>query len=355
MSNASTYQKSKKLDSMYHPRLYGDFYEMGLKYGSLLNKHGFELPKISKEKTKFGLESYNELKKFYPEVVEEIKGFAKGIKIKDGILASFLLSIGIFEKFEETAQCSCFAYNNDGSVIFGRNHDYLLEFKKFTESSLIAPKDKYSYISQSDVFIGRQDGINEKGLAIGMNFVNGTSFQPGINFYFITRYILENCSSTKEAIEVIEKTKVSSSINFLLADKSGELAVVESCPKHKEIRHPKVEDNFIVSTNEFISSEMRLYDQGDVNWSKSQERYNALYNYFTAANQLNLQNAKEILSDEENCISMNLKKEKFGTLWSVVANLSELKIERAEGQPKITNYKPDTRLDWWLKRREKVM
>ena len=222
---------------MYHPRLYGDFYEMGFKYGKLLfEKANFVLPKINNQKIRFGLESYHELKLFYPEVVEEIKGFAKGINDEPKNLGAFLLSLGVFNS---TGQCSVFAFLNANSVIIGRNYDMLFEFKKFTESSLIAPKDKYSYISQSDVFIGRSDGINEEGLSISMSFVNGTEIQPGISFHFIVRKVLENCSTTKHAINLIKNTKVSSANNFLIADKTGDIAVVESAPQKSVIRRPK--------------------------------------------------------------------------------------------------------------------
>lgn len=334
---------------MYHPRLYGEFYEMGLKYGNLLHeKANFVLPKISKQKAEFGLESYKELQKFYPEVVEEIKGFAKGIKDKPENLGAFLLSLGIFDT---TGQCSVFAFKNKDSVIIGRNYDMLFDFKKFTESSLIAPKGKYSYISQSDVFIGRSDGINENGLSIAMSFVNGTEVQPGIGFHFVIRKVLENCSNTEQAIKLVQETKVASANNFLIADKSGDIAVVESAPQKNIVRRPKKNENFIYITNQFITKEMKPFDRGGVEWSKSIERYNGLKNNLKSAENMDLQKAKEVLCDK--CVCLDLKKEKFGTIWSVVANLNELKIERAETKPKPTNYKPETRLDWWLKKRNK--
>ena len=116
---------------MYHPRLYGEFYEMGLKYGTLLKeKANFVLPEISSEKKEFGFESYKQLQGFYPEAVEEIEGFAKGINEKAENLGAFLLSLGVFEI---SGQCSVFAYKNKNSVIIGRNYDMLFEFKKITE------------------------------------------------------------------------------------------------------------------------------------------------------------------------------------------------------------------------------
>ena len=107
---------------MYHPRLYGEFYEMGLKYGTLLReKANFVLPKISPKKIAFGLESYKELQRFYPEVVEEINGFAKGINDTPENLGAFLLSLGIFDT---SGQCSVFAFKNKDAVVVGRKLRY---------------------------------------------------------------------------------------------------------------------------------------------------------------------------------------------------------------------------------------
>lgn len=336
---------------MYHPRLYGEFYDMGLKYGSLLyEKANFSLPKISYEKYDFGLESYKELQNFYPELMEEINGFAAGIKDKPEQVGAFLLSLGVFNT---TGQCSVFAFKNKNAVVFGRNYDMLYQFKKFTESSLIAPKDKYAYISQSDVFIGRSDGINEKGLAIAMSFVNGTKIQPGISFHFIIRKVLEDCESTKQAVDLILNTKVSSANNFLIADKTGVLAVVESSPQKAMVRKPNHHENFITITNQFQLSEMKKFDANGVEWSKSKERYEGLEKQLKNLEEIDLMKAKAILSDK--CVCLDLKKESFGTIWSLVSNLNALTIERAETKPKITNFKPETRLDWWLKKRDNII
>ncbi len=331
---------------MYHPRLYGSFYDMGFKYGKLLyDKANFVLPVISKQKTDFGLASYAVLASDYPEFVDEIEGFARGINDTPEKLGAFLLSLGIFET---TGQCSVFAYRNENNVIVGRNYDMLFAFKKFTESSLIAPANKFSYISQSDVFIGRSDGINEKGLFIAMSFVNGTAIQPGISFHFIVRRVLEECSTTAEAILLIRKARVSSANNFLIADPSGDIAVVESAPQKSEVRRPKRGERFIFITNQFSAEAMKPFDQGKVEWSKSEERYEGLKAQLADAEEMELEKAKKILSDR--CVCLDLKKEQFGTIWSVVADLNTLQIERAEVKPKVTNYKVEPRLSWWLKK-----
>lgn len=331
---------------MYHPRLYGTFYEMGLKYGQLLKKNGFKLPILERHKRSFGATSYQLLKQFYPDVEEEIEGFAMGIEEEAIEVAAFLLCIGVFDV---SGQCSVFAYKNKNNVVVGRNYDMLYQFKKFTESSLIAPLQKYAYIGHSDLFIGRTDGINEKGLFIAMTLVNGTQKQVGINFYFIIRKVLEDCQTVLEAIALIQSAPVSMACNFLLADAQGELAVVESAPQRCQVRHPKNKKNFICATNQFMHKNMCAMDKGGVEWSRSLERYQSLEDQLGAENELNLNQAKEILSNKLVCLQ--LKKEQFGTIWSWVANLNTLAIERAETKPTIKNYKPDTRLNWWLNRR----
>lgn len=334
---------------MYHPRLCGDFYDMGFKYGNLLyEKVNFSLPKLSTKKMDFGLESYLVLQQYYPEVVDEIKGFAKGIHDRPEILGAFLLSLGVFDT---TGQCSVFAYSNKVDVIIGRNYDMRYDFGKFTESSLIAPTDKYAYIGQSDVFVGRSDGVNEKGLAIAMSFVNGTIVQPGIGFHFIIRKVLENCSTTQQAIGMVQETKVSMASNFLIADQSGELAVVESCPQGSFVRRPGAGEQYIFMTNQFQSPEMKEFEAEGVEWSKSQERYHGLQRQLGGMDGMDLQKAKGVLSD--GCVCLDLKKERFGTIWSVVSNLNRGVIERAETKPNLHNYKRDTRLEWWLGKRNR--
>ena len=122
--------------------------------------------------------------------------------------------------------------------------------------------------------------LTKKDLSVAMSFVNGTEIQTGISFHFIVRKILEDCENTKQVIELIQKAKVSSANNFLIADKNGEIVVVESTPQKSIVRRPQKNEQFIYITNEFKSKEMQTFDRGGVEWSKSTERYNGLKEQF---------------------------------------------------------------------------
>ncbi|MEM6518899.1 MAG: C45 family peptidase [Cyanobacteria bacterium P01_C01_bin.70] len=180
-------------------------------------------------------------------------------------------------------------------------------------------------------------------------FVNGTQIQPGITFHLIIRKVLETCRTVADAIALIQAAKVASANNFLIADAAGNMAVVESAPQGAEVRYPAANENFLCITNQFQHPKMQAFDQGGIGWCRSAERYQYLRDRLSQSPQINVDSAKEILSTAPVCL--DLRREQFGTLWSVVANLKTLAITRAEGKPKTTNYHPDPRLPWWLQKR----
>ncbi|PFZ02486.1 choloylglycine hydrolase [Bacillus pseudomycoides] len=327
---------------MYHPRLRGTHYEMGKHYANILYKNGFRFPKVSEGKLAFGKQSHVLLKDFYPEFIEEMKGFAEGCHVTYEEVSSFILSIGVYEP---EAQCSIFALYNGSEVIMGRNYDLILDMKKYTESSLVCPNDKYSYVGHSDVFLGKVDGMNEKGLAVAITLVQSEYKEVGLNFYVAVRKILENASTTEEAIHILREFPSSICNNYLLADQSGNIAVVEKAPHNMFVRRPREDENFIVCTNHFVSKEMKALQQNiDNDWSKSQDRYTYIEKQLRKNSQLNRESAQDILSNSKGHVCLNLKKYNFGTLYSVVYELNSLRIHRTEGQPNRCKYKEDKRL-----------
>ncbi|MDM5155537.1 C45 family autoproteolytic acyltransferase/hydrolase [Bacillus sp. DX1.1] len=336
---------------MYHPRLRGTHYEMGKHYASILYKNGFRFPEVSQEKLAFGKQSNALLKDFYPELIEEIQGFAEGCHVTYEQVSSFLLSIGVFES---QAQCSIFASYNGSEVIMGRNYDLIFDLKQFTESSLICPVDKYCYVGHSDVFLGKVDGINEQGLAVAITLVQSECKEAGLNFYVAVRKILENASTIEEAIHILREFPSSICNNYLLADHSGNMAVVEKAPQNMVVRRPKENEHFIVCANHFVSEEMIALQQNMNNdWSKSQNRYTYMEEQLRRNPYLNQEIAQRILSNSKEYVCLNLKKYNFGTLYSVIYELNDLRINRAEGQPNRCKYKEDKRLLEEVHKKEK--
>ncbi|MFA9455139.1 C45 family autoproteolytic acyltransferase/hydrolase [Halalkalibacter sp. AB-rgal2] len=333
---------------MYHPRMKGEPYEAGKNYAEILYRNGFRFPQVSAEKLEYGKLCIPILAEFDADFVKEIQGFADGCHASFEEVSSFLLSIGVFE---QSSQCSIFAAFNGNEVIIGRNYDMLYSLKHITESSLVCLKNKNKYLGHSDCFVGKVDGINEHGLFVGITAVPHEGKKPGLNFYFACKQILEHCRNVEEGIGILKRFPSSVANNYLLADPSGKMAVVEVTPNTFQVRRPH--NNYIHCTNHHMGVPV----VESWNWSKSIDRFQTLDRALAEhVNNMELSIAQTIMSETKGHVCLNLRDHQFGTLFSVVANLNTLEISRAEGQPNKAKYRTEQRLiDAILKEKKQDM
>lgn len=337
---------------MYHPRLQGTHYEMGYKYGSLLYKNGVRFDDtitLNDSQLEFGLESLSIYSTHYPEIIHEIRGMADGVHFPFERFASFLFNLGVFG---EAYGCTCLCVRKGEEIIFARNHDMISRYKKTTESCLYRPSTGYTFLGQSDALIGKEDGVNEHGLAVGMTFVAAKDHKPGFNFLFIVRLLLEKTKNVAEAINLLRTLPLCTSQNIILADKHGEMAVVECGSQGLAIRRPQHNQPFILATNHFIDPSMtHLDNRPEHDWFLTNTRYeNVLEALLTTVDCDTLQLAQDILSGKHSFVCQYNKEFKFDTLWSFVVRLNDLKILRAEGNPSKSTFIEEPRLDWAIRK-----
>lgn len=228
------------------------------------------------------------------------------------------------------------------------------QFKKTTESCLIRPTSGYTFVGQGDALIGKEDGVNEHGLAVGMTFVAAKQTKPGFNFLFIVRYLLEKSKNVSEAIRLLHNLPICTSQNIILADRQGEMAIVECCSEAIAVRTPKEGEQFLVATNQFIEPAMMKYDgRPDQNWYLSETRYQTSQQALRMTDHYSdpLQRAKHILSGKFGVVCQYKKELNFDSLWSFIVRLNDLSIVRAEGNPSKTKYSKDTRLTWAIEKK----
>ncbi len=338
---------------MYKPRLKGSHKEMGKHYGCLLYKNGVDLNSVMPtklEQIEMGKKSLSICESIYPEIIDEIKAMATELHIEYEVFGTFIITAGAFSK---DIGCTTFCYKKDEKVYFCRNHDMFSDLKKVTETALVRPDDGYYFLGQGDGLIGKEDGINEHGLAVGMNFVAPKVVKPGLNFFIIIRMLLEKCKSVTEAIELLKKTAVCTSHNITVADKSGNMAVIEMCPDRIAFRYPEDDNNYIIATNQFISEEMKEFDnKPDYDWYSTNTRYRIVKENLSSYDEKDPALFKEILSGKRGMMCQYKKDLNFETLWSVIFELSDLTIERVDGNPSRKKFKVDNRLDWGISKRK---
>lgn len=190
--------------------------------------------------------------------------------------------------------------------------------------------------------------INEHGLAVAMTFVMTSleNIQAGFNSCFIVRYLLEKANSTENALLLLMKLPVASNCNILIADKNGEMIVVECTPYEKRIRKAVSMDNgkIVCTVNSFTSDEMKRHDAAKGNDYHSAKRYDTVMESFSTHIKGNLIEATEQLLKGDYGFMCQYDEPDFETVWSSVFDLKNLMIYRAEGNPRKKKFVVDSRL-----------
>lgn len=109
--------------------------------------------------------------------------------------------------------------------------------------------------------VGTADGLNEKGLAAHMLFLNATDFgprdpsKPGLQAGLWGQYLLDNAATVSEALALLEKIQIvmitargtKSTVHLAIEDASGDSAIVEYVGGKPIIHHGR---EFRIMTND---------------------------------------------------------------------------------------------------------
>ncbi|MFD1706872.1 C45 family autoproteolytic acyltransferase/hydrolase [Siminovitchia sediminis] len=138
----------------------------------------------------------------------------------------------------EIPRSGCSIVTGDGYMI--RNYDY---HPKTYEGRYVffQPKQHgYATVGPSQRITGRSDGLNEKGLAMGYNFMNRKNPKDGFICGMIGRLILETCADVQEAVALLQEIPHRHSFSYIVYDKSGETYIVEATPREVTVRQSQV-------------------------------------------------------------------------------------------------------------------
>lgn len=286
----------------------------------------------------------------------------------DGELVSFVtkqILKGISFEVNPDGACSTFiATDEDGDNLFGRNFDYVPSIGLIVRTK---PKNGYESISVVNLnhlglslenmpdknLINRVitlaapyaplDGMNEKGLAIGVlviedGVVHQDTGKTPITTTSAIRMILDKAATVDEAVELLKNYDMNSSgetgYHFQIADADGNTAVVEYI--NNEMQVLTKEDGHTAATN-FV-----LYN--DMNSGYGQDRYEKI--------KAKQEETNGIMSEEE-AMELLLSVPSQGvrqvegtdgipsdTQWSCVYNLDELTLQicTTRDKSRIYNY-----------------
>lgn len=241
--------------------------------------------------------------------------------------------------------CSTFAGSlTDGTPVFGRNFDMYVSPAMLLTTR---PKDGYASISMVNLaYIGYSadylpttmansilalaapyaplDGVNEKGLSVGVLLIdtgptNQQTDKVDITTTSAIRLMLDRAATVKEAIALLEQYDMHASANscyhFHIADAHGASAVVEYIGNEMSVIESRMATNFLLTPGE--------YDFGG-----GQDRYRTIAD--------TLINNGGVFADEEEAMALlaavsqePMEGKRSSTQWSCVYNQSMASVQVA--------------------------
>lgn len=332
---------------MYHKRFKGTHYEIGYHFGSQLAKHHYfiinQIPfPLTQERKDFALSCIPIYQTYFPEILEEIEGLAKGQNCDSTMLYTILFSM---YAIPPSCHCSCFAIHNQHSILFGRNSDFLTALEKNNLNVIYRfSNDAYSFTGNTTAFLEIEDGMNEHGLAIGLTSIYPTFIKPGFNAGMLVRYFLEKCKTVQEVIHKIQTLPISSSHTLTVADATGDIAVIESHSSKVTIIRPSSHSAYVCATNRFSSKEMMSFNQLEIdNWQATERYHTLVHSLEKHTKDFNLTKAQQLLSGQMGFLCQYDRSTGKDTVWSVIYDLKNLAIYRVEGNPSRRSFKKDER------------
>jgi hypothetical protein len=316
---------------------------MGQQQGRPLKRLGFTLPPPEEKMLRFARQCEGILDQHTPELLDEIRGLAQAAELD----YAALLTLTLTAPFDSDAlpNCSIVAVmpeqTAEGRLIIGRNYDMFYDVSKEGATTYRTyPQGGYASLGNCDIWVGREDGLNESGLFIGMTGIHLPGLKPGLAFWFIVRRALDHCATVDEAVELIQNTPHAQSAGYLLADDSGKAVVVEATVDGVELRGP--EDGLLILTNHAVCPALAGKDRDSTCLPDSHSRYNRLRELLEGSKAMDVKAVKQALSDHQGGVCSHGVEagRKHGTIWSLVGHPGERGLEIAEGHPCRAKYRP---------------
>ncbi|MBN1535127.1 MAG: hypothetical protein JW908_00240 [Anaerolineales bacterium] len=317
--------------------LMGSSYEIGNKLGQIINnnlpqkalqtsggKH-FKADDMSHARTLFD--------RWCPGLNEEIQGFADALGF-DPAQATYYSMTYLIPRCSQIALLPGLSEN--GHVLLARNYEFSHQFEDFILTRT-GVEGKYIHLSTSVMQFGRDEGLNECGLAVSMSScgfpVGGLELMRkpalrGLQFWAVIRTLLENCKDVGEAISFVRDIPIAYNINLLLADRSGSAALVETLDGKMAIKQidKTAEPQYLHATNHVHLPELKQYEPMVMRHSK--QRYEFISQYLNRATPLTIDDLKTLLLGKfPHGLCCHYYDEFFGTTKSIIMDLDDGKIE----------------------------
>lgn len=207
-------------------------YKPGIKWQNVFKRYW---PAYKKWYVKGGLENRptystcrRQLKNYMPEIIPVYERLCE-LSGGDDLSARFL---SLYNPPAYISGCSQIIWPSDNPVLI-RNYDY---HPRLIDGTILNSQWlDTKVIAFSDCLIGALDGINEHGLALSLTFGGSREVGNGFGMPLILRYILETCSTTRQAEMVLRRVPSHMAYNVSVVDENSNFVTAYLSPKHEPV------------------------------------------------------------------------------------------------------------------------
>lgn len=324
-------------------KLEGGSYNIGQQEARALTEDPDVLKCFIKEEDIFTDLEFKEVTEMFeqycPGINEEIRGFCDEFKVSPK-------KHNYYDMTWMKAGCShCVILpeiTQDGHIYVVRNYDFS---DKMDDMRLCSThvEGLYAHTGFSVSSLGRSEGMNEHGLCItnsscGMPVGKITGLRKpvitGLQFWAVTRTLLERCKNVPEAVYLIKQLPIAYNLNMLIADPTGCAARIEMLDKKQVIREygQGNKKQFLAAVNHGILPEIKNLQPKKMKHSKI--RYKLMQEYFTKERKYTKEDIKKLVMMEyPQGLTVHNYQQYFGTLRSIIFDLTEGTLDVAFGSP----------------------
>lgn len=331
-----------------HITLEGTNYEIGRLQGEILQATNegflsfFTSGHVQPEK--YGFATLKQLQDEYeaacPGINDEIQGFADGLEVPVEKVVFYDMSHLV------QANCSHMAVlpplTRDGHLLVGRSYEWKPE-EEDLRLCTTQVHGRARHIGFSVLLFGRMEGMNEHGLSLTMSggmaagLPHEWNAKTGLNHWVIQRGILEGCRDVRDALEMLRACPPTSNVNILLAERSGRAALVEICAGEMRVLEIDTSSDWpcLISTNHYILPGMAERNRHQFILDGSVPRAKAIRSWIERGQHaVTRETLREVLTREvpNGCFGPYYS-DGFGTLWSMIFDLTAGEVEICFGAP----------------------
>lgn len=291
------------------------------------------------------------IKAFDPELLEEIRGVAAGAGVDmEDILALNARSEVIMTSGAKVMSDGCTAVavtaeaSLNGDVLLAQNWDWK---GAQIESLLLLKiqqqgKPAVSMVTEGGI-IGKI-GFNSAGIGVCLNALGAAGNPHGLPLHIILRGIL-NSEKLSDALQRINSMPNACAANYLIASACGEALDIEKAPKDFTVLYP--DNGIIVHTNHFLTRMPEVEDLGRIMVPDTFLRYGRANKLFRQQQgMINEQVIKDVFADHADYPDsicrhpdpLDAKGVQMCTVFSIIMNLTTLKMELLVGNPCCSSY-----------------